>query len=228
MGQFSNGYGLGYSGNGFSSGIGASGLTSASKVRAITSRTNYSAGPELNLGLRAYQRETSGSFSSNTRTVGVGLDTGWNINDSISLQTSFDTSRTDFLGTSFSTANSVVSAFVDGAPRGPWSWHLGYSLLFSGGGAQFNQNSTSYDASLGYRLTERQSLSALLYATDSTGQFAQNDVDISMNYQYRIWRSVALQGSYRIRRVRNLDPLVSSGAYRSSGFDIELVFNFGS
>ena len=47
-------------------------------------------------------------------------------------------------------------------------------------------------------------------------------------YEYRLWRNVSLIGSYKWRKVDNLDPLFSSGAYRSRGFDLELSFSFGS
>jgi hypothetical protein len=227
LGQFSNGYGSGYGGSGFSSGTGSSALTSASNVRQYRLQGLWSPYSGLSLGARAYTRESSGSFSSNTRTTGVGLDASWAVTNFMNLQTSIDTSRTEFLGTPTTSASTVLSAYLDGAPPGPWSWHLGYNLLVSGGGL-FEQTSTSFDGALGFRLSKRQALSLTLYSTSGTGQFAQEDFDFALAYRYQIWRSMALQGSYRFRNVDNLDPLVTSGAYRSSGFDLELVFNFGS
>ena len=98
----------------------------------------------------------------------------------------------------------------------------------SGGSGVFGQDSTTIDTSIGFRLADRQSLSLLVYSSTSTGAIAQDDLDVSLNYRYQIWRSMALQLAYRARTVINRDPLLSSGAYTSRGFDIELVFNFGS
>lgn len=228
LGQFSSGFGNGFGGNGFSGGTGGSPLTSAAKVRSLTAKSSWSPTDGISVGVRAYSRETQGSFSSNTRTKGLAVDSSWTLTPYMSLQASIDSSRTEFVGTSVATANTVVSAYLDGAPPGRWSWHAGINQLFSGGGSAFDQESRSLDASVGYRLSDKHSFSIALYDTSSTGQFAQNDSDLSVNYQYRIWRSLALQGSYRIRRVENLDPAATTGAYRSNGFDLELVFNFGS
>lgn len=228
LGQFSSGYGSGYGGNGFSGGTGLSPLSSASKVRSMTGRMNFSPTSSLGFSARAYTRDTQGSFSSNTNTKGVGFDVNWNPDQYWSLQTSVDSSRTMFLNSSVSTANTVFSAFLDGAPPGRATWHLGANTMFSGGGGLFDQESATIDFSAGYLLAPRHSLSLVYYATTSTGTFAQDDSDLSLNYQYRIWRSLALQGSYRVRRVVNKDLTATTGAYDSRGFDIELVFNFGA
>ncbi|MCH7945103.1 MAG: hypothetical protein IIC73_03695, partial [Armatimonadetes bacterium] len=228
LGQFNTGYGSGFDGNGFSGGAGSTGLISASKVRSYRLRASYSSSDALTFGARAYLRQTSGSFSSNTETTGFGFDADWLINPYTSIQTSIDTSRTQFLGSPLHTANTVISAFLDGNPAGPWSWHTGLSTLLSGGSGVFGQDSTTIDTSIGFRIGDRQSLSLLVYSSTSTGAISQDDLDISLNYQYRIWRSMALQLAYRARTVTNRDPLLSSGAYTSRGFDIELVFNFGS
>jgi hypothetical protein len=227
LGQFSNGYGQGYGGSGFSSGTGGSSLTSASSVKSYRLQGLWAPYSGLSLGGRVYTRETSGSFSSNTRTTGFGVDASWAVNNWMSLQTSLDTSRTEFIGTPTSSASTVLSTYLDGAPPGPWSWHVGYNLLLSGGGL-FSQNSVTFDAALGHRLGKRQTLGFSVYSTSSTGQFGQDDFDVSLNYRYQLWRSLALQASYRFRDVVNKDPLAAGGAYRSSGFDLELVFNFGS
>jgi hypothetical protein len=176
---------------------------------------------------RTFVREAQGSFSSNTRTVGVGFDANWALSDALNLQAGIDSSRTDFLGTPLSSASTILSAYLDGSPRGPWSYRLGYNVLVSSGGL-FSQNATNLDGALGFRLSSRQTLSFVAYSNFSSGQFGQDDLDLSLNYRYQIWKSVALQGSYRFRDVVNKDPLAASGAYRSRGFDIELVFNFGS
>jgi hypothetical protein len=225
---FNNGYGLGYNGNGFSGGTGQSGLLSASKVRAYTLRGTWSPSSALSFNARGYTRLTEGSFSSNTRTDGVGFDASWLLNDHTNLQGSIDTSRTDFIGTPLTSANTVFSGYLDWGPPGPWSWHSGFTFFVSSGASGFDQTSSSLDAALGYRLSERQSLGLNLYQTSSTGQFAQDDFDLSVAYRYQLWRTVALQASYRFRDVVNKDPLATSGAYSSRGFDVELVFNFGS
>jgi hypothetical protein len=225
---FINGYGLGYNGNGFSSGTGQSGLLSATKVRSYTLRSTWSPGSEYSFNARGYTRLTEGSFSSNTQTDGVGFDASWLINDHTNLQGSIDTSRTIFTGSPLTSANTVLSGYLDWAPPGPWSWHSGLNFFVSSGAGGFSQTSSSIDAALGYKLSQRQTLGLSLYQTASTGQFAQDDFDLSVAYRYQIWRSVALQASYRFRDVTNKDPLAATGAYRSRGFDVELVFNFGS
>lgn len=228
LGAFANGYGFGYDGSGFSNGVGSTSLTSASKIRAYTLRSSWNPFGALSLGGRVFLRETQGSFSSNSRTEGVGLDANWAVNDELNVQASIDSSKTTFISSNLSSVSTVFSTYIDGAPRGPWSYRLGYNALISGGGGLFNQNATNLDAALGYRLSERQTLSFVLYSNLSTGQFAQKDTDLSLNYRYQIWRNVALQASYRFRDVVNTDPLLTTGAYRSRGFDLELVFNFGS
>ncbi len=228
LGGFANGYGSGYGGNGFSNGVGSTGFISASKVRAYTLRSTWSPYSGLSLSGRTFLRETQGSFSSNTRTTGVGFDANWSVSDELNVQASIDSSKTEFIDSPLSSGTTVFSAYVDGAPAGPWSYSLGYSALVSGSQSTFQQNSHNFDAALGYRLSPRQTLSFIAYSNFSSGQFGQDDTDLSINYRYQIWRSVALQASYRWRDVVNKDPLVSTGAYRSRGFDIELVFNFGS
>ena len=225
---FINGYGLGYNGNGFSNGTGLSGLTSASKVRSYTLRGTWDPSGSLSLGARAYTRETAGSFSSNARTDGVGFDTNWQLNGEMSLQGSVDASKTTFLSSPTESTNLVLSTFFNWAPRGPWSYSLGLNQFVSNGSSGFGQNSFTLDTILGYRLTTRQLLSVALYSNRGNGALAQDDTDVSLNYTYQVWRSLGVQASYRLRDVVNKDPLSTSGAYTSRGFDIGLVFNFGS
>lgn len=228
LGAFANGYGLGYGGNGFSGGVGTTSLISASKVRAYTVRSSWAPYSGLSLSGRTFLRETQGSFSSNTRTTGVGLDVNWAVNNELNVQTSIDSSKIEFINSPLASTSTVFSAYVDGSPAGPWSYHVGYNFLVSQGGSFSGQTSTNLDGSVGYRISPRQTLSFGAYTNLSSGIFGQDDTDLSINYRYQIWRSVALQGSYRWRDVINKDPLTTTGAYRSRGFDIELVFNFGS
>jgi hypothetical protein len=117
--------------------------------------------------------------------------------------------------------------FLDGNPPGRFSYRFGASLLLTGGNSEFRQNSHSYEGSLTYRLARRQSVSFIANSGRIRGYYPQDSFNYGVTYQYQIWQSLALNLSYRVRDVNNLDPTLTSGAYRSGGFDLELAFNFG-
>ena len=60
-----------------------------------------------------------------------------------------------------------------------------------------------------------------------SGYLPQETRNLSLTYQYQIWKSLAFNIGYRIIDVINRDSTLSSGGYGSRGFDIELQFNFG-
>jgi len=100
-------------------------------------------------------------------------------------------------------------------------------MLLSGGSSTFKQDSHAYEASLSYRVARRQAITFGLSLGNTRGYYPQNDLSWSLVYQYQILENLALNAGYRLRDVSNRDPNLTSGAYRSAGFDLELAFNFG-
>jgi hypothetical protein len=76
-------------------------------------------------------------------------------------------------------------------------------------------------------LGKRQNLIFSLNNAFTTGYLPQSDLAAEIAYQYQLIDALALNIGYRHRNVRNRDDGVTSGAYRSGSFDIELSFNFG-
>ncbi|HZH97492.1 MAG TPA: hypothetical protein VEX38_00855 [Fimbriimonadaceae bacterium] len=228
LGGFNSGFGLGYDGNGFSGG--ATGNTFANgsnNLRLLQLRTRYKATEKLSLDARMYSARSSGSYSSNTDTTSYGLGLDWNLGGGTTLNFSIDQSKTKFLDSPFSSDALTFDAFINGKPAGPWSYRLGASALVSGGRSDFQQSSLYLDGGLTYALNSRQNLSFRFQHGRTTGYLPQQDNFVGMFYEYQLYRNVSLVASYKLRNLANLDPLATSGAYRSRGFDLELSFNFG-
>ncbi|HVL39802.1 MAG TPA: hypothetical protein VM328_10480, partial [Fimbriimonadaceae bacterium] len=118
-----------------------------------------------------------------------------------------------------------VSAGLEGSP-GLWSYRIGANALLNGGTSTFKQDATFLDAYVGYLLRPNQRISLSYQSGTTRGYLPQNDFQFTASYEYQLYQNVALVGSYKVRNVSNLDPLISSGAYRFRGFDLELSFNF--
>ena len=223
---FSNGYGAGFNGNGFSGGVGDSSFTSASEVQRYRLRAQYVPSARLALNAYGYTQRSQGSYSSNTLTSGAGIDVSYDLGRQNFVTANLDLSRTRFVDSPLRSVSTTLHVAFDGAPSRLWSYSVIYGLLLSGGSGTFGQNSASVDAAIGYRLAPRQSLALSVRAGNTTGYLAQIESDIGLTYRYQIWKSLALQFAYRVRNVRNSDPFISTGAYSSRGFDIDLVFDF--
>ena len=227
LGGFNSGYGFGYDGNGFSSGSSSNFAIGASNARVVSLATVWSPNERLALNGNVSHVRTSGSVSSNTETSLLSVGANYDLGRSNRVSASLDHSKTDYIDSPFTSSATNMSLFFDGSPPGRFSYNIGLSSLVSGGNSQFRQDSFNYDVVLSYLLAERHSLSFLARNGRTTGYYPQDDKEMALTYQYKIWKNLALNVSYRIRDVINRDPILSTGAYQSRGFDFELAFNFG-
>lgn len=220
-------YGVGYEGNGFSSGsFGAGPVSGSSDLRLMQAHARWQALNSLALDLRLYNARTAGGFSSNTDSTAMGLGLDWLIKGGHTFSMSIDRSQTRYIGSNISSNATTFDASLAGRIAKRWSYRFGTGLLYTEGG-QFSQNSLFTDGALTYRLSPRENLSARFSYGKTTGYYPQQDSFAGLFYEYQIYRNISLITSYKWRSVANLDPLFTSGAYRSRGFDIEISFNFG-
>jgi len=229
LGSIASASGVGYGGNGFSSGALGSGAISGgqSNTRLFQVATGYRASDRLNLNARYYTTRSEGGLSSNAQTRAYGLGVEWDLGGSSLLSTSLDRTTTGFFDTAATSATSTtITAALASAPPGPWSYRLGISSLVSGGSSTYAQDSLQLDATLSYRISRRQRSSIVFNRGNVTGYYGQNETSLALLYSYQIYRNIALVSSYRFRNVSNLDASLTSGAYRSHGFDLELSFDF--
>ncbi|MCC6404481.1 MAG: hypothetical protein IT207_10785 [Fimbriimonadaceae bacterium] len=225
---FDSGLGIGYGGNGFSSGADSSFLNTAGSVTAVNLLASYLPTDRLTLVGSLHASRRQGGLSANTETLGAGLQVGWNLGRSALVDFSLDGTRTKFLGGTVGEASVLTAALgVEGSPPGRFTYRTGLTALLTGGSGEFAQDSLALDAALGYRLAPRHNLMLGLDFGQIRGYLPQNHSSASLTYQYQIWKSLAFNLGYRWIDVRNTTPGFDSGAYRSSGFDFELEFNFG-
>lgn len=224
---FINGTGFGYDGNGFSGGTDQGTFNGANNARAARTDVSWSLNDKLSLNSNLNYYRTSGGVSTNSESIGFGIGANWNLNDGLSFDAIFDSSTTNFLDSNLRSTASTFSLFATGNPKGNLSFRGGINLLLTSGNSQFNQDSFGYEAMVAYRLSRRHSLSLSTDNGRLSGYLPQTTQNVSLTYQYQIWRSLALNVGYRMIDVMNRDPNLTSGAYRSRGFDIELEFNFG-
>lgn len=227
LGSFQNGFGLGYGGNGFSGGVTGDSTTGATSLRQWSLSASYTPTDRINLTAGLSATRQSGSVSSNSDSQGLGLAATLDFGKGHSFATSIDRTQTTFIDSPITSSATNWDLYLQGNPAGRWSYRLGASFLLNGGNSEFKQNSHAYEASLTYRFANRQALNFNVSSGRTRGYYPQDDFDYGITYQYQIWQNLALNLSYRVRDVRNLDPTLTSGAYRSGGFDLELSFNFG-
>ena len=229
LGSFANGSGYGYGGNGFSGGNVDSSFTGVggNDVRQYQISSTYLANDRLNLDGHWFDTTTEGVASSNSNTRSYGLGFNWDLGQFHLISLNLDKSATRFLGTAASRSDStILSASFTGSPKGRWSYRMGFSGSLSGGNTTYDQDTSLYESSLTYRITARQRGTVAFYNSRTTGYYGQSDNSLSFLYNYQIYRNIGLLGSYRTRRVSNLDPSLTTGSYRSAGFDLELSFDF--
>lgn len=220
---------LGYDDNGFSSGAPGSGFTAGStQFKLWRVRTRYESGSRLAGELRASNYRSSGSLYSNTETTTFAAGLDYDLGAGHSLSVSLDQTNTRFLDSPNRSDTRSLSVSLGGRPNGPWTYRLGAGTILSGGSSTFAQDSVSVDGYLGYKINDRQNAYIQASSGRTTGYLPQSQMFLGAFYEYRLWRNVSLIGSYKWRKVDNLDPLFTSGAYRSRGFDLELSFSFGS
>lgn len=229
FGAFTPGGGIGYGGNGFSSGSAGDALSGgASTLRLLQFNTGYRASDRMNLTARYYQAQNQGDLSSNTKSRAYGFGADWDLGRQTLIGGAIDRSVTNYLGSSlgYGSETTTYDLYFQGAPKGSWSFRLGVNGLISAGGAPNRQNSLNTDTALIFRITPKQR-AWLSYSTgQSTGYYGQSSGYFGAFYEYQLYHGVSLLGSFKSRKVINLDPLVQTGSYRSTGFDLELSFGF--
>lgn len=220
-------YGSGYDGNGFSSGlVSGSPIVGGTDLRLLQAHAAWQPFERLSLDLRAYNARTQGSFSANSETLGLGLGMDLDLGRGHNFSFSIDRTNTRYIENAFSSSATTLDASIGGRIANRWTYRFGSGLLVTDGG-QYSQNSYYGSGALTYKLSRRENLSARFNVGRTTGYYPQDDMYAGLFYEYQLYRNVSLIGSYKWRKVANLDPLFTSGAYRSRGFDLEISFNFG-
>lgn len=224
---FINGSGFGYGGNGFSSGTDQSTFDSATNARTGSLNASWTVSDRLSVNSNLTYYRSSGGVSSNTETLGYGIGANWSPNDQMSFDAVLDTSTTKFIDSALRSSATTLSLYANGNPKGRFGFRGGINLLLTSGNSSFNQDSLAYEASLSYRLAKRHNLVFSMDNGRLSGYLPQETRNMALTYQYQLWRNLALNVGYRMIDVVNRDPSLTSGAYSSRGFDIELEFNFG-
>lgn len=227
LGSFDSGLGFGFGGSGFAGapiGLPLTSIGSDFRLYQLSTSWRIPRGPILTAD--AYQARTSGTISSNSETTGFSTNVVWSLPRNHTAVLGLNNARTRLLqGGDGSNVTSLLGAF-DGNPPGRLSYNLNVASMVSPNSGQFSQDSLSYGASVTYRLNRDQRFSIRGGRNRITGYLPQDETRFDAEYEYRLFRTIALVGAYRVRDVRNLDPLQTSGAYRSRGFEFELRFDF--
>lgn len=223
---FESGAGFGYDGNGFSGGATSAFGQTAAKLREWRLQTAWTPSDRASITAFARSLERQGALSANTRSEGLGLDGSYDAGARLRLNGSLSSNRTRSLSTGGSTENLLLTLGADGDLSRRLDWSANTALLLAGGGA-FAQDSLQIDGSMRYRLSARESINARLDTNQVRGYLPQNTWDASLTYQRQIFGSLALNAGWTARSAENLDPAITSGAFRSNGFNVELAFNFG-
>ncbi|MBI1757416.1 MAG: hypothetical protein HYR64_09955 [Fimbriimonas ginsengisoli] len=226
LAAFQDGLGAGYGTSGFSApSTGVPIVAGGTDLTLFQALATYRAGPHAHVDTHLVQSASSGSSSSNTKSLTIGTGMQFDLGHTHALGMAIDQTRTTYLNADGQSRATTFDAFLSGAP-GRWSYRTGLSSLISGAGV-FAQDRFAWDASLRRSLSPNQGLSLLVQSGRTTGYQPQTESGVSLAYDYRLYRSVGLIASYRLRHVANLDPASTAGAYRARGLDVELTFDFG-
>jgi hypothetical protein len=226
---FQSGFGFGYGGNGFSGGVSTLGLAGSSvgnNFRSNSLAVTYQLSPKMNLATRLSTGSSSGTIASNNCFRSMSLDLDWDLGAGHTTGFSLTNSRTSFLSSTAVSTATTIDWFLSGAPKGRWSYRLGTNYLLSGGDNQFGQNSFGLDASLIRKLDAKQRLSFTLHNGRTTGYLPQDERFFQLSHEYQLYGNMALRTSYTWRKVQNMDPTLTAGAYGASGLDFDLTFDF--
>lgn len=227
LGRFQGGSGIGYGGNGFSGGAESNAFNFVpADLTFWNVAAQYRLSQRAGIEAFAYNRSQSGSVTSNTDNTTYGFAFDYDLGKQTNLYASFDTSNTSFFGTDQRSTNQTLNLVLTGVLPGRLSYRAGVSVLLSSKSTPFAQDATSFDLGLMYRLSPRSRALLNAQVGRTRNYLPQDDRMLSVGYQYQIYRNIALIGWYRFRDLKNLDPSVNSGAYRSRGFDLELSFTF--
>ncbi|MBL8049027.1 MAG: hypothetical protein JNJ45_10145 [Chthonomonas sp.] len=228
LGSFTNGFGIGYDGNGFSNGSSSLFGTGITNLRSWTNVASYSPTDRVSLNASLQQRRATGSVSSNSDTdsysLGVSVDSLRGYLWSLSL----DQSQTRFLGSAVPTSRSTsIAGYLTAAPpKSRLRWQLGFSSFLAGGATTFSQDGLAISGTAVYGLNPRQNLILDIRRSRTTGYLGQDEWSNALTYQYRIWQDLSFNATYTFRNTKNLDPGISTGAYRANSLDFEISYNF--
>lgn len=226
---FSTGIGAGYDGNGFSGGSGGDAFnTGRNELASFSLIATRQDSARLNWTASYSQVRTLGNLSANTDSQTYSAGANWDLGSGYAVSASLDRSTTRYIGSAVGAGSADSVSFGIGAtPPGRFSWSGSVTgLLSRGGSITQSQDNLYWDASAFYRLDGRQRVSFSYVDGSTTGFSGQTEQFASFAYDYRIFSNVSLRAVYRVRQVRNNDPSISAGSYRSQGLDIELGFDF--
>ncbi|MDX2065481.1 MAG: hypothetical protein SFX74_07040 [Fimbriimonadaceae bacterium] len=229
LGGLSLGQGFGYGGNGFSSGgLGDTLNAGQTTVRTLQSTAAFRVSDRFNVNLRYYQSRTSGELLANAAVNGFGAGLSYDLGRVNLFTLSLDQTDGRALNAIGGDNRSTSwAASLSGSPPGRVSYSLAaFGLVSRGGSTLQGQDSLTWDVNLNYNLKDRQRLLFGLTNGRSIGYYGQREMNAMFGYEYQIFRNIALRGLYRVRDIRNADSSLTSGNYRSRGFDIELTFDF--
>ncbi|MBX3096839.1 MAG: hypothetical protein KF812_08255 [Fimbriimonadaceae bacterium] len=226
IGGLSNGYGLGYNGNGFAGGSDSTFIGGGLRARQLQLTNQLDLSDRFSLYVSGYQRESEGDTGSNTNTRGATMGGTWDWGRNTIATGTLGFSDTSFLGSGIKSNATTISLGLDSQPSERFRFYGSLTGLFASG-STYAQDIWSADANVSYRFAPRHALIGNARVGRVSGYLAQDEQDFSLTYQYQIWKSLALNVGYRVQTVTSRDSFVSTGAFRSRGFDIELAFNFG-
>lgn len=226
LSNYDSGFGAGYDGNGFTSGANSLATNGATNGRTVSFTFSWDVSKRISFDGILADTYRTGNISSNSETKLASFSGNYDLGRSYQARGSLSRSVTDFVDSPLNSSATTYDFQLVGRPSSRFGFTTTLSGLLSGGTSTYQQNSSDFELTLNYLLAKRHSL-ALNYSSNSTsGYYPQGDKDTSLTYRYQIWESLAFNASYRFRDVVNLDPALTSGAYRSSGFDFSLAFNF--
>lgn len=228
LSSFQNGLGFGYGGNGFSQvPTGTPYSNSGTDLRSFQVSSAWRMTKRANLEARFSRSDVQGLVSSNTKSQSVGGGLQLDLGRSTALSIALDRTNTGFFGSSATSRADTLDFYMSGSPLKRWSFFAGASALLSNG-SQFGQDRFAFDGGLVRRISARENISLQFQDGHTTGYLPQDDSYIGLLYSHQIVRNIALTGSYKMRRLINLDPTQSTGGFRSHGFDLEMTFDFSN
>lgn len=230
LGGFFGG-GIGYNGNGFSGGtFGGNANLGSARARVLQFRTDYLPNDALSLGVRFASTLSGGSNRTNSRQDSIGVTANWTPSPNTSVYADISKAKVSFLSVPGNSDTTVFSLGANTRLWGRWDASLAYTgSNFGGSGISgFAQNTSWIDAQIGYRLDPRQRMLLRYSSGNVSGYLPDRVSEFALAYQYEVWRGVYLTASYKLRDRKNLSVEHASNSYRSSGFDLELTFDFAS
>lgn len=227
LGNFGTSYGYGTSGfSGGSEGSGSYG-SGANKLRQLALTTDYQLSQRVDLSAHASSSQSEGSLSTNARTTLYGVGVDLDLGNYHQLGLSVDQTSTEFLTTTGGNSDSTSLALsLNASPAGRWYYRLGVSKFLTQGSSSTSTDTFGFDTMLGYKLGPKHRLSATYHNGYTTGVYGQTEDSIYVDYAYQLFQNLALGIGYKYRDVVNTGSSATTGAYRSSGLDIELRFDF--